>query len=277
MRKVAAHIVLILLLVLAGTEIARAQNERDIARLGNKALEAGNYEEAIEHFDRALKKNPDRPGIKYNRALAQYKSEQYEEAAEKFNEVTLSTDDKKLKSKAFHNMGNSFLQQEKWQEGADAFKKALMNNPADEDSRYNLSYALKKIQEQEDPEDEENEDEENEDEESEDDDSEDDDENDDGDEDEDGSDQDDDEEGEDENDGDDNDDDGEEDQDDEEGSDQDEDNDEDQNEQQQPDQLSQEDVDRILDALLNEERQIQEGLKKEKGQPVKGRQIEKEW
>ncbi len=266
--------------MMVGTVNAKAQNEREYARMGNKALEAGNYEEALQYFDEALKEKPDWAEVKYNRALAQYKSEEYEEAAEKFNEVTLSASDKKLKSKAFHNMGNSLLKQEKWQESAEAFKKALMNNPADEDSRYNLSYALQKIQQQqEEQENEENEDEENKDEESEDEDSSDQDENEDGNEDDDGSDQDEDEEdGEDENSGEAQNEDGEDEEDDEGGSDQNDEGDEEEEQQQpQPNQLSQEDVDRILDALLNEERQVQEGLNKEKGQPVKGKQIEKEW
>lgn len=257
---------------MVGTEITCAQNEREFARMGNKALEAGKYDEALEFYNKALNVKPDMPEVKYNMALAKLKSEEYEEAAEKFNEVTLSSNDKNLKSKAFHNMGNSFLHQEKWQEGADAFKKALMNNPTDEDSRYNLSYALKKLQEQQEEEEDENEDDEN------DDDSSDEDENDDGDEDEDGSDQDEDQEGDDENDGEGNDDDGDEEEDDDEGSDQNDEGEDEQDEQgQQPNQLSQEDAERLLDALLNEERQVQEGLDKKKGQPVKGRQIEKEW
>lgn len=267
---------------MVGTEITRAQNEREFARMGNKALEAGKYDEALEFYNKALNVKPDMPEVKYNMALAKLKSEEYEEAAEKFNEVTLSSNDKNLKSKAFHNMGNSFLHQEKWQEGADAFKKALMNNPTDEDSRYNLSYALKKLQEQQEDEEDENEDDENNDDENNDDenddDSSDEDENDDGDEDEDGSDQDEDQDGDDEEDGEGNDDDGDEEEDGDEGSDQNDEGEDEQDEQgQQPNQLSQEDAERLLDALLNEERQVQEGLDKKKGQPVKGRQIEKEW
>ena len=280
MRITIQHISCLIFLLLVGTQITTAQNERQLARLGNERMEAGDYEKAVEYYNRALEINPDMPKVRYNIALAKYKSEAYEEAAEKFNELSVSSDDKQLKSKAYHNLGNSFLKQEKWQEGAEAFKKALMNDPTDEDARYNLSYALRKIQEEEDQDDNEDEDDDQDDDQDDEDENEDEgDDDEDGEDDEDGdeeNEEDQDEEGDDENEDEQDQDDGD-DEEDEDGSDQDEGDDEQEQDGEQPDQLSQEDVERLLDAMMNEERQVQESLEQQKGQSVQGRQIEKEW
>merc|ERR1712065_74522 len=52
------------------------------------------------------------------------------------------------KAEVFHNLGNSFLEAEKYQESIEAYKNALRNNPRDMDSKYNLEYARKKLEEQ---------------------------------------------------------------------------------------------------------------------------------
>merc|ERR1711916_287020 len=52
------------------------------------------------------------------------------------------------KAEVFHNLGNSFLEAKKYQESIEAYKNALRNNPRDMDSKYNLEYARKKLEEQ---------------------------------------------------------------------------------------------------------------------------------
>jgi len=56
-----------------------------------------------------------------------------------------------VKAGAYHNLGNSLLETKKYDESIEAYKKALLNNPKDDATRYNLSYAqemLKKQQQQ---------------------------------------------------------------------------------------------------------------------------------
>jgi tetratricopeptide (TPR) repeat protein len=43
---------------------------------------------------------------------------------------------------AYHNLGNIFMKEKNYQEAVEAYKNALRNNPADEQTRYN--YALAK-------------------------------------------------------------------------------------------------------------------------------------
>ena len=53
------------------------------------------------------------------------------------------------KSRVYHNLGNTHLFNQKLDEAIDAYKSALRLNPLDEETRYNLAYALFLKQEQE--------------------------------------------------------------------------------------------------------------------------------
>ena len=59
--------------------------------------------------------------------------------------------DKPSKAKVWHNFGNSLLESKQYEQSIAAYKNALLNNPADRDTKYNLEYAklmLKKQQQQ---------------------------------------------------------------------------------------------------------------------------------
>jgi Ca-activated chloride channel family protein len=72
-----------------------------------------------------------------------------DEAAAQFDVVSQTVSHKDTVHKALHNLGNCRLKQENWQAAVDAYKKSLKVDPKDEDTRYNLAYAQKKLKEQE--------------------------------------------------------------------------------------------------------------------------------
>ncbi|MCE9539072.1 MAG: tetratricopeptide repeat protein, partial [Bacteroidetes bacterium] len=84
----------------------------------------------------------------FNLGDAYYKQGKYEEAAEQFQLLTHRASSKDTLSKAYHNLGNALMQTKKYQEGLDAYKNALKNNPDDEDTRYNLAYAQQMLKQQ---------------------------------------------------------------------------------------------------------------------------------
>ena len=45
------------------------------------------------------------------------------------------------KHKAYHNLGNTFMNDKKYQEAVESYKEALRNNPKDDETRYNLALA----------------------------------------------------------------------------------------------------------------------------------------
>jgi len=139
---------------------AQAQNERKFVRQGNKY-----YQEAMKNTDhpdtvlfnkseieyrKAIEKKPDNPRWDFNMADALYKQHKFEESSEKFKEISDKTADKVEKSRALHNLGNSFLMNNKLDESIAAYKEALRNNPGDMETKYNLLYAMnmKKKQQQ---------------------------------------------------------------------------------------------------------------------------------
>jgi tetratricopeptide (TPR) repeat protein len=85
----------------------------------------------------------------FNLGDAYYKQKKYDEATKAYQMVLSKTKDKELKGKAFYNIGNSLLDDNKLKESIEAYKNALKMNPKDEEAKYNLSYALKKLKEEE--------------------------------------------------------------------------------------------------------------------------------
>ena len=106
------------------------------------------FTEAEISFRKGLEKEPDNPILNFNLANSFYKQEKYEEAIKHYQSAIAKTEDKELKSRAFYNIGNSLLKSDKLKESVEAYKNGLKINPKDMDAKYNLSYALKKLQEQ---------------------------------------------------------------------------------------------------------------------------------
>ncbi len=120
---------------------AFAQQSRQLLHEGNQAYKEGNYEQAESLYRSAVEKDKGDFIGNFNLGTALYRQGRYEEAVEQFIASYPLQEDPKLVAKACHNVGNSWLQQRKWKEAADAYKEALKNNPNDEKSRYNLAYA----------------------------------------------------------------------------------------------------------------------------------------
>jgi len=72
----------------------------------------------------------------------------FEQAAQQFEVVAKASASPDTVQKAWLNYGNSKLQQKSYDDAILGYKKALRINPKDEDTRYNLAYALKQKKEQ---------------------------------------------------------------------------------------------------------------------------------
>jgi len=68
-----------------------------------------------------------------------------DQAAQNFAVVANSVSNKDTLHRAWHNIGNCYLQKKDYKQAVEAYKKALRFDPKDEDSRYNLAYALKHL------------------------------------------------------------------------------------------------------------------------------------
>lgn len=128
-----------------------AQQEKSDIYKGNKLYGQQKYKEAQASYQRALSKKQQSVEGSFNLGDALYKQKDFDKAGQQFNQIASSARDKNLAAGALHNLGNSLMGQKKYEESINAYKKALLNNPNDEQTRYNLAYAqemLKKQQQQ---------------------------------------------------------------------------------------------------------------------------------
>lgn len=138
----------VLLLLLFITSNVFAQEERKHVREGNDAYKKGDYEEAEVQYLKALENNNKLYEGTFNLGDALYKQERYDEAVNQFQMAASKTTDKKQQAKAYHNLGNTYMKQKKLKEGIEAYKNALRANPKDMDTKYNLSKAMRMLQQQ---------------------------------------------------------------------------------------------------------------------------------
>lgn len=132
----------ILLLFMCISVSFYAQSARGLNNDGVDLYKDKKYSDAEVKFKKSLEKNPELFHGHFNLGDAYYKQGRYDEAIKSYKNSVGLTDDKDKKSKAFHNIGNSLLKQQKYQEGIEAYKNALKSNPNDLETKYNLSYAL---------------------------------------------------------------------------------------------------------------------------------------
>ena len=128
---------------------AHAQNPNKFIRQGNNAYSDSSYTAAEESYRKALSANQDAFNAAFNLADAIYKQENYVESSALFQGLTAKAESKEEKAMAYHNLGNSLLQEEKIEESIEAYKNALRNNPSDANTKHNLAFAQRMKQQQE--------------------------------------------------------------------------------------------------------------------------------
>lgn len=128
--------------------LSLAQQENKFIREGNKQYKENKFAEAEQNYLKAMEKNASNSISNFNLGNAFYKQEKHEEALQQFNTFANSSTDKEKQAKAYHNIGNTYLKTEKLEEAVKAYKQSLKLNPKDEDTRYNLAYALEKLKQQ---------------------------------------------------------------------------------------------------------------------------------
>jgi len=119
-----------------------AQSERKLNNDGVELYNQKKFSDAELNFRKAIEKNQNSFPPRFNLGNSYYKQENYEESIKNYQELLRKTDDKELKSKLYHNIGNSYLKSNKIEQSIEAYKNALKLNPNDQDTKYNLSYAL---------------------------------------------------------------------------------------------------------------------------------------
>jgi hypothetical protein len=139
--------IIVVLLVLQASFLF-AQQEKKFIKKGNELYQQQNYKDAESSYRLSVGKKDKTVEGNFNLGDALYKQKKYAEAGAQFNKIASSSNNKEVLAKAYHNLGNSLLDSKKLEESIAAYKKSLLNNPQDDETRYNLAYAQKKLQQQ---------------------------------------------------------------------------------------------------------------------------------
>ncbi|MBK7104350.1 MAG: tetratricopeptide repeat protein [Ignavibacteriae bacterium] len=125
-----------------------AQSTRGLVNDGVDAYEENKFADAETNFKKGIESNVESFESRFNLGDAIYKQGRFEESIEEFkNSFALAKTDED-KAKIFHNIGNSLLKAKKLKESIGAYRESLKLNPNDLETKYNLSYAIKQMQNQ---------------------------------------------------------------------------------------------------------------------------------
>lgn len=116
---------------------------------GNGFYKKGDFKSAITEYEKALVHNPLNPRAAFNRGNAYYRDTTWASARTSYQTVTNNTAaPKATKANSFHNIGNTFLEENKYQEAIEAYKSSLRLQPNNYATKYNLAYAQQKLKQQ---------------------------------------------------------------------------------------------------------------------------------
>jgi Ca-activated chloride channel family protein len=134
------------LLLMAGT--AAAQSDRQYVHKGNKQFRAGNYAEAEVLYRKAIEKNPRNPQAVYNLGVALMKQQKDSAAVQQFMDAGKIETNPLRRALSYHNAGVICQGKKMYGEAIDVYKEALRNNPADDETRYNLELCKRQQKQQ---------------------------------------------------------------------------------------------------------------------------------
>jgi len=129
---------LAVLALLSATAGAAAQNDRDYIRKGNVQFRRQNYEKAEVEYRKAVAGNPNNPQAAYNLGCALMMQQKDSAATAQFQKSGQLEKDRLRRARSYHNIGVICQKHQMYGEAIEAYKEALRNNPADDETRYNL-------------------------------------------------------------------------------------------------------------------------------------------
>ncbi|WP_445714423.1 tetratricopeptide repeat protein [Flavobacterium sp.] len=142
MRKIVYILLLLSSVLLFGQE-----KDKNLYN-GNQSFKEKKYADAEADFRvTESKKSPKKATAGYNLGNSVYRQNQQGEAQIKYIQALEHAKTKEEKHRIYHNLGNTFMLEKKYDAAAEAYKNALRNNPYDEETRYNYALAKRKNKE----------------------------------------------------------------------------------------------------------------------------------
>ncbi len=148
MKLIWKHIYIVQIFILFSSVNLLAQSTRSLINDGVEKYDKKQYAEAEIDFRKAIENDDKSFEGYFNLGDALYKQKRYEEAAKVFKKSNEFVKNRQAQANLFYNLGNAFLKAKKYEESIAAYKNSLQLNPNDMDAKYNLSYALKMLKQQ---------------------------------------------------------------------------------------------------------------------------------
>jgi tetratricopeptide (TPR) repeat protein len=155
MKNAIAYIVVMITFFSFGQEKEMAQalalkKANDFVHEANQLINEDNFVSAEMEYRKAISEQPENVAGTYNLGNSYYKKGNFEEALYRQQQAAKNAVSKVEKHKAFHNIGNILMQSKQCKEAVEAYKNALRNDPADDETRYNLALAKECAEQQQD-------------------------------------------------------------------------------------------------------------------------------
>lgn len=132
------YILLMAFIAMASAVTAQAQTDRQHIRQGNKLYRQGAYDKAEVEYMKALSKNENNTQAIYNLGCAMMMQGKDSTAVVQFQQAGKAESNKIRRAQAYHNIGVVMQKHQQYPQAIEAYKEALRNNPADNETRYNL-------------------------------------------------------------------------------------------------------------------------------------------
>ena len=126
---------------------AFSQADRRDVRAGNRKFRAERFKEAEIDYRKAAVKDSASVPAQYDLASALYRQQDFAGAAKALESVK---GQEGLPARYYYNAGDAALQQKDYQAAAEAFRQALLLDPADLDAKENYIYAKKMLENRQD-------------------------------------------------------------------------------------------------------------------------------
>jgi tetratricopeptide (TPR) repeat protein len=136
------------IVVLFTSALSFSQEWRDSLNVARDAYKKKEYKKALDYYRSAQNKAPENIDLSDEMGQSAYKAREFEQAEKIYQQSTASKKDKDAKARTYHNMGNSRMQKKDYPGAIESYKESLRNNPNDDETRYNLSEAIRRLKDQ---------------------------------------------------------------------------------------------------------------------------------
>lgn len=128
--------------------VAQEDDWRDSLNVAREAYKNEEYGKALKYYESAQRKAPENIDLSDEMAQSAYKARSFEKAEKIYQQGGTNKSSSSAKGDNFHNVGNARMKQRNYQGAIEAYKNALRANPNSEETRYNLSEAIRSLKDQ---------------------------------------------------------------------------------------------------------------------------------